>query len=370
MRTVAAILGALTVILVLWDTFQTIVLPRTVEGGYRLTTLFYRVSWSVWSALVRRMPARPRETLLTVFGPMSLLLLIGIWAALLILGFGLFNWGLQTPYNGATEASLGSSLYFSGVTFFTLGFGDITPSTSLGRFMSVFEVGVGFGFLAVVISYLPILYQSFSRREIAISLLDARAGSPPTAAELLRRLGNDDHMESLEILLLDWEKSAAELLESYLSYPVLSYYRSQHERQSWLSAVTAILDTCAVVSLGFTHKDKHQGVIIRQSRLTFAMARHACVDLALIFDIPPKPPANNRLTSDAFQGLKEKLAEANIHFVDPDTAEQRLAKVRVQYEPYVASLAEVLFMELPPWFVENPRLDNWQVSAWDTDKHF
>lgn len=79
-------------------------------------------------------------------------------------------------------------LYFSGTTFFTLGYGDLVPTGAMGRVLSVAEAGIGFGFLAVVISYLPVLYQAFSRREIIISLLDARAGSPPSAGELLRRL--------------------------------------------------------------------------------------------------------------------------------------------------------------------------------------
>lgn len=366
----ASLLGAVIVVTVLWDTFQTIILPRTVEGGFRLTGLLYRTSWGVWSAIVRRAGERLRGTMLTIYGPMSLLILIGVWAALLILGFALFNWGLGSGYRGATAETFGDSLYFSGVTFFTLGFGDITPASGFGRFSAVMEVGIGFGFLAVVISYLPILYQSFSRREMAISLLDARAGTPPTALELLRRHADNDRLDALETLLIDWEKWSADLLESYLSYPVLAYYRSQHEHQSWLAAVTAVLDTCAVASLGFSHRDRDHGVVIRQAKLTFAMARHACVDLALIFNIPPTAPKESRLSPDAFQRLTELLAASHLRFADPDTAEERLARIRSQYEPYVYALGEALFMEIPPWFTEVSRPDNWQVSAWDSAKHF
>ena len=116
---------------------------------------------------------------------------------------------------------------------------------AIGRFLVAIESGMGFAFLALVIAYLPALNQSFSRREVSISLLDARAGSPPTASEMFRRHGHDHGMEALRQLLHEWERWSAELLEGHLSYPVLAYFRSQHDNQSWLAALTAILDTCA-----------------------------------------------------------------------------------------------------------------------------
>src|SRR5204863_6718456 len=132
-------------------------------------------------------------------------------------------------------------LYFSGSTFFTLGLGDVVAGTWTGRILTVLEAGMGLGFLAIVVGYLPVLYQAFSRRELNISLLDARAGSPSTAAELLRRHFDGNASVELGAFLRDWERWAAELLESHLSYPVLAYYRSQHSNQSWLAAMTTIL---------------------------------------------------------------------------------------------------------------------------------
>ena len=104
---------------------------------------------------------------------------------------------------------------------------------------------MGFGFLALIIGYVPIIYQAFSRRESNISLLDARAGSPSSATEMLRRHYRTQRLEELLQFLRKWEQWCATLLESHLSYPVLTYYRSQHERQSWLAALTTVLDTCA-----------------------------------------------------------------------------------------------------------------------------
>ena len=150
---------------------------------------------------------------------------------------------------------------------------------------------MGFGFLALVIGYLPVLYQGFSHREVNISLLDARAGSPPTASELLVRQARN--MAGLEILLRDWERWAAELMESHLSYPVLLFFRSQHEHQSWLGAMTAILDASALCIAGV------QGGPGRQAQLTFAMARHAVVDLSQATGVHPQP----RIPTGAARGL-------------------------------------------------------------------
>lgn len=363
-----AILGVGLVLAVLYDTFATIILPRTIEGSFRLTSAFYRVAWGIFERLLP-LAGKRRELYLSAFGPVSLILLIGFWAILLILGFGLVNYGAGQSF-GAAAPSLGTNLYFSGVTFFTLGFGDLTPKDGIGRFMAVFEAGVGFGFLAVVISYLPVLYQSFSRREIAISLLDARAGTPPTALELIRRHVEAGDADSFLDLLKDYERWAAELLESYLSYPVLAYYRSQHEHQSWLSAMTAILDACAIASLGVRHDDRRVDAVTRQAKLTFAMARHTCVDLALILKIAPEPPTKDRLPYAELEKLLAELDLAGLSLGRAEDVHRRLAAVRAQYEPYLASLAKRMYLDIPPWRLDEAKADNWQVSAWDAHSHF
>src|SRR5262249_26614567 len=185
-----------------------------------------------------------RNGFLSVFGPLLLLLMLALWAIGLIFGFALLQWCLGAALSGQDHSFL-TYLYFSGTTFFTLGYGDLVPTGPAGRALGVFEAARVFAFLAVTLSYLPVLYQAFSRREITISLLDARAGSPPTAGELLRRLAAGRSAAGAAPFLVEWERWAAELLESHLSFPVLSYYRSQHDNQSWVGALTAILATSA-----------------------------------------------------------------------------------------------------------------------------
>ena len=153
------------------------------------------------------------------------------------LGFAFLQYGVGEHFHfGGEPITFGLLVYHSGETFFTLGYGDVIPNSGLARALAVIEAGLGFGFLGVVIGYLPTIYSSFSRREIEISLLDARAGSPPSATELLARFGNCPQQDMLDQIFNDWERWAAEVLESHLSYPALSFFRSQHNNQSWLGA--------------------------------------------------------------------------------------------------------------------------------------
>jgi len=231
-----------------------------------------------------------------------------------------------------------------------------------GRVVTVAQAGVGIGFFAMIISYLPVLYQAFSRREVNISMLDARAGTPPTAGELLRRHHEADEMESLTQLLKDWEKWSADLLESHLSYPVLCYFRSQHDNQSWLSALSTILDTCALVMVGV------DGIPKWQAQLTFKMTRHAVVDLTQVFNTSPLTTDGQRLSSEGLAQLRGVLAEAGVLLNTDGGSEQTLAELREMYEPYLAVLSDYLLMPTPGWLPKKRLVDNWQTSAWEVTK--
>jgi hypothetical protein len=351
---------ALTLIGVMFiDAFEAMILPRRVRHAYRLARVYYRAGWVIWRSAARLLPAgRRRQGFLSVFGPLSLFGLLIVWAAGLITGFALLHWSLGTGLTLplGSDDSFATYLYFSGTTFFTLGYGDVVPTGSFGRALSVAEAGIGFGFLAVVIGYLPVLYQAFSRREIAISLLDARAGSPPSAGELLRRLAVAKSFGNVGHLLIEWERWSAELLESHLSFPVLRFFRSQHDNQSWLGALTAILDTSAFLIASTDSSDGYQ------ARLTFAMARHAAVDLVLVSQTPPRPPETDRLPPADLARLRESLRGAGLVTRDEPTVARTLAELRSLYEPFVNALATQLQFPLPPFVVEKPPVDNWQTS--------
>jgi hypothetical protein len=360
MRAVLAPVSLALIALVLVDGFAAMVLPRRVSWTYRPTRLFYRGTWAVWRAVGGRLRHGPwRELFLSIYGPLSMLTLFAGWVALLIVGFGLLQWSLSTPLNpGDPPPDLGTYLYLSGTTFFTLGYGDVTPVRAIGRILAVIEAGGGFGFLALIIGYLPVLYQAFSRREVGISLLDARAGSPPSAGQFLLRLGQAGDCAAAGPFLAEWERWSGELLESHISFPVLSYYRSQHANESWLAALTAMLDTCALLLAAV------KGSPPFQAQLTFAMARHAAVDLALIFQVPPRPPERDRLDGDQLGRLREALGGVKVTLRHDPAAAARLAELRAMYEPFVNALACHFLFTLPPILPDRPAVDNWQTSAW------
>src|SRR5207249_4357985 len=206
MRLLGGVLGAMLLATVLWDAFETIILPRRVSGRIRLTRLFYRSTWIPWRAAARALSGRKRDVFLSIFGPLSLILLLALWAVGSVFSFGLLQWAAGSAMRVVGDGGAGggggapgfwSDMYMSGTTFFTLGLGDVVPRTALAKTLTVIEAGTGFAFLAAVIGYFPVIYQAFSRREVAISLLDARAGSPPSASELLWRHRGDPGARAL-----------------------------------------------------------------------------------------------------------------------------------------------------------------------------
>jgi hypothetical protein len=347
------------VLAILLDAFETIILPRRVTRRVRFTVLFYRLTWPPWSAFASRIrKPRQRENVLSYYGPFSTIALLVFWAFGMMLSFAALHWALATPLIAPEKkVDFWTYLYMSGTDYLTLGLGDVSALSRVGRAISVIEAGLGFGFLCVIVGYFPVLYQAFSRREVNIALLDARAGSPPSALELLVHHGTQG-AAPLEAVMRDAERWTAELLESHISYPVLSYFRSQHDNQSWLASVTTILDACALV---LTAVD---GLSCRQAQLTFAMARHAVVDIAQILRTPPRPPAPDRLPPAQLEHLRDALAKVGLRLDTRGPAIERLAAQRAMYEPYVNALSSRLLMRLPDWAPKRRAIHNWETSAW------
>ncbi len=359
MRALVALLAGLLIASILWDGFETMVLPRRVERRLRLSGPFIRSFWLLWRGSLRGAPAPWRFRHLGFFGPLAMLILVVLWASSMIVAFAVLHWAAGSHLSVAhthETPTFTVDLYLSGTTFTTLGLGDVTPQTSLSRFLTVVEAGTGFGFLAMVIGYLPVLYYGFSRREISIALLDARAGSPATVAELIRRLGSGRALGRVDGILAEWERWSAELVESHVSYPCLSYFRSQHDNQSWLAALTTIVDLAAVVMASADGLDPWQ------AKLTFAMGRHALVDLTQVLDGHPAPQQGDRLPPADAAKLIEILNAAGIAVGNPEEFLARLADLRQQYEPYVQSLARYLGLFVPGWVRHADHDDNWRTS--------
>ncbi len=370
MRILALASGFFLLTIVLLDAFQTIILPRRAVGRFRITRAFFLATWFPWRRLGQHFRSKRREQFYSVYGPFSLLLLFFIWAVLLTAGFGLVYFGLRIPFKDAQLKQvtdwdrLCTCFYVSGTTLFTLGLGDVTPQSYPARVLTVLEGCTGFGFIALMISYVPVLYAGFSQREVLVAMLDARAGSPPTATELLLRHDFRGGQKVMRSLLAQWERWCAEILESHISYPILCYYRSQHDNQSWLAALTAILDTCALLITMVDNRNT------RQAQLTFAMGRHVLVDLVHIFrqeavELGLREAPLTRLSEAELDRICSMLQTTDLApHTDVDSRE-RLLTLRKLYEPAACALSEYLRYSQPLWVASvdtpAPRTDIWSA---------
>jgi hypothetical protein len=349
LQSAAILIGAIAVLLVLQDVFEVLLLPRRVLRNRRLSSLILRPTWRLWRRAANQLGTR-RAAFLSCYGPLSVVILFFTWAVCLIVAYGLCQWGinLHTPQ----PLSLDGSLYLSGSTFFTLGFGDVTPHSGAAKILAVVEAANGFGLVAAVIGYLPVLYQSFSNRETHVIQLDARAGSPPSAAFLLNQHGGADAMPELMDYLRHCENWAATLIEGNLSFPMLAFYRSHHDNQSWLAALCAIMDCCAVLLTGL------EGVNAFQPRMTFALGRMAILELTNTLRLTPEDPKEDRLSPQGYDYLTSMLRASNLNWAEAD-AETRLALLRTTYEPLFYAISQYLALPLPEWF-PSAAPDNWQ----------
>jgi len=359
------VLGLVLAVAILIEGFETVVQPRRIARRYRISRVYYVLFWWLWRWVADGWCHKPRKraAFLSTFGPLSLLGIFTTWTIGLIFAFAMLHWGLRDSIQinaGDGPLGFGTYLYLSGTTFFTLGYGDVTPIHPVGRVLAVAESGLGFGFLAAILSYLPALFQAYSRREVSISLLDARAGSPPTAMQVILRAARANNIAALEPFMGEWERWAAELLESQLSFPVLAYYRSQHDNQSWVAALATILDTCAVMMTQVRSRSNYQ------AQVTFAIARHAAVDLALVLRAKAPDPNKlvDRLETLEFAKMRSLLEGAQVELSNSEWAEESLYALRQMYEPFIQALATKLLLPLPLHLTDDSSPDNWQRSAW------
>jgi hypothetical protein len=353
----ALVSGATVVGIVLWDAFETLVLPRTPTRTLRLTRLFYRTTWRWWHQRARAVRSdRRRDRFLAVYGPLSVIALLTLWASGLVLGFALLQWSQRELLVNLTGSPhFFDDLYMSATTIFALGIGDVMPKGRGGRLLVVAETGSSLMLLTMVFAYLPILYQSFARREIRVTLLDAWAGSPPSACEILRRVVTSGDPSSLDAFFTDWEQWCSDLLESQLSYPAIAYFRSQHPRQSWVSALTTVLDLSALVKVGI------DGLPAWRAHVCFAIARHAAVDLAQVLGDPPAQ-LDDRLPQHELSAMRSELEQAGLRLNGSSEADRELAGLRISYEPFVTALSSRLMMPLSDWRHVSQAPDNWQTE--------
>jgi hypothetical protein len=336
-------LGVLILATTLLDVFRTLVMPRAARGRLRLSRLMFLFLWRPWRwVALRARTEEGRERILAGASPMSLFVLLGTWAALSLVGYGLLLWSPPFVHgvHGTSSGSLTTALYLSGTSLFTLGFGDVV-ATGATRAIVIVEAATGLGLVAVVIAYLPVLYQAFNRREVGLLMLDARAGSPPSGAELLRRAGGVGVRRSLPRLFREWERWAADVLESHLSYPFLAFFRSPHDNTSWVTSLGAMLDAASLVMSSVDDEG-----CVEDARMFYGTGTHAVEDLFYYFRLPERPGVIERAE---FDHVLADLKDAGIPLKPADEAWEAFGELRAVYGGRLNALAVRITVPPAQW---------------------
>ncbi len=360
MRILVGVFGGVLVALVLLEIFVAFVLPRRVKRDPRFVRSIFTRLWGPWRRFAQTLSRPAEDTVLGVFGPLELIVNLMLWVVLMMFGYACLQWAGGSHLGpGGRPVDFGDDMFFSSASLVATGTAGLSAHTGFERAVQVFDAASGLAVVAIVIGYLPALYQAFSRREATVSQLDARAGSPPSAGRLVVRSTQRGGWEALNKYLSSWETWVAELMETHLAYPVLGYFRSQHINQNWLSAMCTVMDACA-----FTVSAAPAGSV-DSARFTFAIARHASVDLGYSYRAEPVPPATDRLPAEDLDALLGQLREVGVEpAVDFDTVSERLTRLRGMYEPNVNALSIRLGLDLPPWLAPESPTDNWRSTQW------
>jgi hypothetical protein len=333
--------GITVVVATLGDIFQVVVVPRSTGRRFRISFFVWRFAWQIWPALAWRIfpeDSDRREEFLAVFAPMMLILLLGLWVGLLIVGFALLLWGLRAGVTPA-HASFGSLFYFAGASLLTIGFGDVVGRSAAPRLVSLLAGLAGLSLLSITTAFLFAIFGSFQRRETFVVTVAARAGTPPSGVNLLAIAGYSVTRDDLPGLMIEAQRWTAQVMESHLAYPVLAFFRSSHDDQSWIGTLGTLLD--AATLLMTTVDDPKQG----QARIMYNVGRHATHDLAGYFSAG---------TADESVGIErlefdhacDRLVAAGYALLDREEAWSRFASLRATYASHLNVLARLF--QIPP----------------------
>jgi hypothetical protein len=331
--------GVALVSVTLVDAISTLVVARGLTARWRPTRQFYWVTWRLWRSIARRLKGRRQESFLSVYAPVTLLLLLGMWLVGLLVGWSLVHLAGQDQLRGDT--GFGSLLYYSGTCLFTLGFGDILAESTPMRLAALAEAGTGVATMALAISYLPALYSSYGRREARLLTLDDPSGEriQPTALIAIWAPGGD--VERLYRFFGEWEHWTADIMESHVSFPMLALFRSQHMGQSWITALGVVLDaaalTCAVVP----------GAEVREPYFMYRRGRRALQEIAVRLPQSRHPEAP--MERWQFDFAYERVKALGVPVRGADDAWARLVEYRSTYGETLQALIDYLLAPAGFW---------------------
>jgi nitrate reductase NapE component len=334
------LVGFLLIFAALNDVFQSVVVPRAVGRRFRISFVTWRSIWRLWPTLAWTFyrDEGMREDFLALFAPFTLVLLLTIWAVTLVIGYGFVFWGLRGGFTPPLH-TLGQAIYFSGTSVLTIGFGDIVGRTAAPRFFSIAAALSGFSVLSITTAYLFSLFGAFQNRETFVVTVGARAGSPPSGVNLLTIAKYSDSTDDLPRLMIEAQRWIATVMESHLAYPVLAFFRSSHDYESWIGTMGTLLD--AATLLMTTIEGPRNG----QARLTYNIGRHATYDLAHYFRLQSGEESAG-IGRDEFDKACDRLGNCGYTLHDRDEAWNRFSQLRGAYAGHLNSMAR--FFEIPP----------------------
>lgn len=339
LRVLCFVVGALLVLWTLQSAIRAFVLPRNERVA--IQAFVFRGVISLFFIPLRRATTYlQRDRILAFYAPVSLLIMPVVYLILVLLGYTLMFWAVgQPPWKEA--------LILSGSSLFTLGFAIETGYAQI--FLIFTEATIGLGLVALVISYLPTMYGAFSQRELAVAMLEVRAGNPPSAIELLKRVNRIQALESLDTFFSDWERWFAQIEESHTSLPALVFFRSPLPHRSWVTAAGTVLDSAALyASCIASPKHSYQAALC--IRAGYIALRQIADFFQLEYEADPNPDDPISVTFEEFVRAYEELVGTGIVMKDDVvTAWRAFSGWRVNYDAVLIQLANLTFAPVVPW---------------------
>ena len=335
---VVGLAGVAVVLLIASDVFQSVVVPRPTYL-WRPSAQISRYGWRITGAVGLQMRnEEKREALYGVYAPLLLVGLIVFWVVSLTLGFGLIFFALRGELKPAPD-TYWAAVYYAGTSLLTLGYGDIVAQHGVARAFSLAAAALGLGTFAIVTAYLFSLFASFQRREAFIVTLRERTGAPPSGVDFLIRHVELGMLDDLGAAFGRAEAWIADIMETHLAYPVLSYFRSTHDYQSWVGTIGALLDASTLVIT--TVDIGHVGPAVMLSRL----GRHMVTDYAHYFGFEQDGMAPGIERSE-FDQVYERLSAKGLRMREIETAWTEFAALRATYALPLNGMAS--WWRIPP----------------------
>lgn len=341
MDVLAIVVGFGLVGWILLDSFETLLATSLHRSRWSFTGLYYRRAWQVTRWACTKAGEERRERWLARFGPASFLGLLVAWTALEIFGWGLVWWGLRDSF-GAPLAGLSDAWYYSGVVYFSIGFGDILPGTGGIRFLTVVEGLSGLGTLGLLIGYLPSLNAAYSARERQLLLLDDLGEERITPVSLAAsHLRADGDLGQLDAMFDEWATWCAEIYDSHTSFPVLLWFRSKHRGHSWITGLGVVTDSAIAYVAAVPGGDKSSALRLHRQavRLVTGLAEQVSLEPKV------EEPLGERWWSVGYRTLQA----TGIELVPFDESYRTLTRMRAAFHPHMEAFIDELLAPRGFW---------------------